>query len=60
MVGDIKISFVKYSASKKVRLQPVIVEYSPGDKAPMYDLIIDKQTMHNLGVVLDLQEKTKK
>jgi hypothetical protein len=26
----------------------------------MYDLIIDKQTMHNLGVVLDLQEKTKK
>ena len=47
-VGDIEISFVEYSASKKVRLQPDIVEYSPGEQAPMYDL----------GVVLDFQEKT--
>jgi hypothetical protein len=39
-VGDIEISFVEYSASKKVRLQPDIVEYSPGDQAPMYDLIL--------------------
>jgi hypothetical protein len=45
-VGNIEISFVEYSASKKVRLQPDIVEYSPGDQAPMYDLIIGKQTMH--------------
>ncbi len=36
-VGDIKISFVEYSDSKKVRLQPDIVEYSPGDQVPMYD-----------------------
>jgi len=57
-VGDIEISFVEYSASKKVRLQPDIVEYSPGEQAPMYDLIIGKQTMHDLGVVLDFQEKT--
>jgi hypothetical protein len=57
-VGNIEISFVDYSASKKVRLQPDIVEYSPGDQAPMYDLIIGKQTMHNLGVKLDFQEKT--
>jgi hypothetical protein len=57
-VGDIEISFVEYSASKKVRLQLDIVEYSPGDQAPIYDLIIGKQTMHNLGVVLDFQEKT--
>ncbi len=49
-MGDIEISFVKYSASKKVRLQLGIVEYSLGDQAPKYDLIIDKQTMHNLGV----------
>jgi hypothetical protein len=41
-VGDIEISFVEYSASKKVRLQPDIVEYSPGDQALMYDLIIGK------------------
>jgi hypothetical protein len=57
-VGNIENSFVEYSASKKVHLQPVIVEYSPGDQAPMYDLIIGKQAMHNLGVKLDFQEKT--
>jgi hypothetical protein len=38
-VGDIEISFVEYSASKMVRLQPDIVEYSPGEQAPMYDLM---------------------
>jgi hypothetical protein len=37
-VGNIKISFVEYSASKKVCLQPDIVEYSLGDQAPMYVL----------------------
>ncbi len=57
-VGNIGNSFVEYSASKKVRLQPDIVEYSPGDQAPMYDLIIGKQTKHNLGVKLNFQEKT--
>jgi hypothetical protein len=58
MVGDIEVSFVEYLASKKVRLQPNIVEYSPGDQAPIYDLIVGKQTIHNLGVKLDFQEKT--
>jgi hypothetical protein len=57
-VGDIEISFVDYSASKKVHLQPNIVEYSLGDKVPMYDLIIGKQTIHDLGVKLDFQEET--
>jgi hypothetical protein len=57
-VGRIEISFVEYSTSKKVRLQLDIVEYGPGDEAPMYDLINGKQTMHGLGVVLDFQEKT--
>jgi hypothetical protein len=57
-VGDIETSFVEYSSSKKVHLQPDIVEYSPGDQAPMYDLIIGEQTMHNLGVKSDFQEKT--
>ncbi len=57
-VGGIEISFVEYSASNKVCLQPDIVEYSPGDQAPMYDLIIGKQTMHDLGVKLDFQENT--
>jgi hypothetical protein len=57
-VGNIEISFVEYSAGIKVRLQPDIVKYSPGEQAPMYDLIIGKQTMHDLGVKLDIQEKT--
>ena len=39
-VGDNEIFFVGYSASQKVRLQPDILEYSPGDQAPMYDHII--------------------
>jgi hypothetical protein len=52
-VGDIEISFVEYLASKMVRHQPDIVEYSPVDQVPMYDLIIGKQSMHNLGVKLD-------
>jgi hypothetical protein len=52
-VGDIEISFVEYLASKKVCTQLDIVDYSLGDQAPMYDLIIGKQTMQDLGVVLD-------
>ncbi len=57
-VGNIEISFVEYLASKKVRLQPDIVEYCLGDQAPMYDLVIGKQTMHNLRVKLVFQERT--
>jgi hypothetical protein len=38
-MGDIEISFVEYSASKKVRLQLDIVEYNPGDQAPMYGVV---------------------
>jgi hypothetical protein len=57
-VGDIEISFVEYFSSKKVRLQSDIVKYNPGDQAQMYDLITSKQTLNNLGVVLDFMEKT--
>jgi hypothetical protein len=59
-VGDTEISFVEYLARQKAHLQLDVVEYSPGDQAPTYDLIIGKQTMHNLGIVLDFQEKTNK
>jgi hypothetical protein len=57
-VGNIEIFFVEYLASKKVRLQPNIVEYGLGDQAPIYDLIIGKRTMQDLGVKSDFQEKT--
>jgi hypothetical protein len=57
-VGDIEIAFVDYSESKRIRLRPDIVEYTPGESAPMYNLIIGKETMHELGVILDFKEKT--
>ena len=57
-VGDIEIAFVDYSKSKRVRLRPDIVEYGPGESIPLYDLIVGKETMHELGVVLDFKEKT--
>jgi hypothetical protein len=57
-VGKIGISFVEYSASKSVHLTPDIVEYYAGANAPLYDLIIGKQSLHNIGAVLDFKEKT--
>jgi len=45
-------------SSKKVKLTPVIVEYKVGAQAPLYHLIIDKQTLHDIGAVLDLRERT--
>ncbi len=57
-VGTIDIPFIEYSASKSVRLTPDIVEYEVGAPSPLYDLIIGKQTLHDIGVVLDFKEKT--
>ena len=57
-VGDIEISFVEYSTTKKVQLTPDIVEFKPGHGAPMYDLIMGKDTMCDLGVVFDFKEST--
>jgi hypothetical protein len=52
-VGNIELSFLDYSTSKRVQVTPDIVEYS-GETPPMYDLI----SLHNLGVILDFKEKT--
>jgi hypothetical protein len=57
-VGEVTLSFVEYSLSKSVHLTPDIVEYETGATAPMYDLIIGKQTLHDIGAVLDFKEKT--
>jgi hypothetical protein len=43
-VGEIDISFIMYSASKSVHLTPDIVEYDAEATAPLYDLIIGKQS----------------
>jgi hypothetical protein len=57
-VGDVELSFVEHSASEKVHLHPDIVEYPRGGTPPLYDLIIGKQTLHNIGTMLDFKEKT--
>ena len=57
-VGNVEISFVDYSDSKRVHLKPDIVEYACNGASPLYDLILGKQTLHNLEVVLDFKEKT--
>ncbi len=57
-MGDVKLSFVEYSASKRVRLRLDIVEYPQGDTPPSDNLIIGKQTLHDLGAMLDFKEKT--
>jgi hypothetical protein len=57
-VGNIEIAFVDYSSSKKVHLAPDIVEYKSGLDTPMYDLIIGKNTVHDLGVALDFNQSS--
>jgi hypothetical protein len=42
----------------RVHLHPDIVEYSKGGPPPFYDLIIGKQTLHDIGAVLDFKEGT--
>ncbi len=56
-VGDVKISFVDYSDSKRIHLKPDIVLHARNGTPPAYDLILGKQTLYDLGVVLDFKEK---
>ncbi len=42
----------------EVHLKPDIVEYAHNGAPPAYNFILGKQTLHNLGVVLDFKEKT--
>jgi hypothetical protein len=57
-VSEIDISFVEYSTSKSLHLTPDIVEYDTEANAPLYDLIIGKQSLHDIGTVLDFKDKT--
>jgi hypothetical protein len=57
-VGEIDITFTEYSTSKSVHLTPDIVEYDTEANAPLYDLIIDKQSLHDIGAVLNFKDKT--
>jgi hypothetical protein len=57
-VGEVELYFVEYSASKKVHLRPDIVEYPRGGPPPLSNLIIGKQTLHDIGTMLDFNERT--
>ncbi len=57
-VGEIDIFFVEYSASKSVHPTPDIVKYDAEANALLYDLIIGKQSLHDIGAVLDFKQKT--
>ncbi len=57
-MGEVKLSFVEYSASTKVHLRPDIVEYPRGGPPLLYNLIIGKKTLHDIGAVLDFKERT--
>ena len=56
-VGNAEITFVDYSASKRICLRPDIVKYSQRGAPPLYDLIKGKQTLHDIGAVLNFKEK---
>ncbi len=41
-----------------MHLHPDIVEYSNGGPPPLYDLMIGKQTLHDIDAVFDFTERT--
>ncbi len=53
---NIELSFVEFSASKLVHVQPDIVEHPKGSARSLYDMIIGKQTLHDIDAVLDFKE----
>jgi hypothetical protein len=55
-VGDVELS-LEYSASKRVHLHPDIVEYPQRGMPLLYNLIIGKQTLHDLDAMLNFKEK---
>jgi hypothetical protein len=50
--GDIQLKFFQYSNSKRIQLQPDIVEYDGTIvEKPVFDLIIGTQTLDELGII---------
>ena len=52
-LGHFDLMFPEYSTSKRVSLEPDIMEYDRDDYDPKFDLIIGTKTMKELGIVLD-------
>ena len=56
--GDIHIKFFQYSNSKRVHVQPDIVEYNGITvERPLFDLILGANTMDELGIMFNFKQK---
>ena len=55
--GSLAAKFFNYSNSKEVYLTPDIVEYERISDKPAFDLIIDAQTMTELGIIQTLKSR---
>ena len=55
--GECQVVFVEYSQSKRVTINPDIVEYDEKGPEPLFDLVIGTETMSRLGIILDFQTK---
>jgi hypothetical protein len=57
--GEVNLTFFEYSNSKQYIFKPDIVEYDPKKMArPAFDLILEVETLSELGIVLDFRTKT--
>ena len=57
-MGKLEISFPDYSSSKRIYVQPDIVDVGAEQDAPIYDLILGVETMAKLGIVLDFSNSS--
>ncbi|MFM8588489.1 MAG: RNase H-like domain-containing protein [Bacteroidota bacterium] len=56
--GDIQLKFFQYSNSKRVSIQPDVVEYDGITlEKPLFDLILGTKTMNELGIILNFKQQ---
>jgi hypothetical protein len=57
--GDLQLKFFQYSNSKRVKIQPDVVEYGKGAvEKPMFDLILGIDTTDELlGIILNIKQR---
>jgi hypothetical protein len=56
--GDLQLKFFQYSNSKRVLVQPDIVEYDGVSlEKPLFDLILGTKTMDELGIILNFKDR---
>ena len=56
-VGELNLKFADYSTSKTYFCKPDIMFHEKEKDKPMYDLILGRETMKELGIILDFKSK---